>query len=234
MKHDYGISKKASTGLTAAGSFSLFCNPRVDGLLHHSNDKDVGDDFLSPLLPETMSLAPVEDAGLNGLSPGPGQATYAAKFRSPCAARSVVDGSNVGSPTPLWMGGNDNIPSPGISSVQTAASSRCWGTGVGGEAEDAAHADGRYWNELNSSVGEREEEEEEEEEEERRRDREQDPGVAVRGAGQGMEAGVGKGGGGDGKHRMISGPKERYSLNDEVEVVIPAEASGQPRGPATR
>ena len=76
----------------------------------HSNG-----DFFSPILPETMSLETIQDAGLNGLSPGPGQDTYAAKFRSPCA-RSVMEGSALNTPPPLWVGDGDGSKSslPGV------------------------------------------------------------------------------------------------------------------------
>lgn len=80
------------------------------------------------LLPEAVLLPSSGDLGLNGFSPGPGQDTYAAKFRSPCA-RSIEE-----EVSPLWkMTGEEILPSPGAASVKTA-SSFCWGDGgVGGE-----------------------------------------------------------------------------------------------------
>lgn len=92
-------------------------------------DDQSGVDTLSaPLFPETMFLASVEDEGLSGLSPGPEQANYAAKFRSPCA-RPVLEELVPNEASPPWKG-NGNFFSPGPISIKTA-SSLCWGDGVG-------------------------------------------------------------------------------------------------------
>lgn len=88
-------------------------------------------DFSAPVLPESMSLGPVE--ALNGLSPGPGQDTYAAKFRSPCAP-SVVEESVLGEASPLWNKDCQFFP-PGDGSIRTASS---LGWGEGRRAEEGA------------------------------------------------------------------------------------------------
>lgn len=83
-----------------------------------------------------MSLAPyAEDessaGGLQGLSPGPGQDTYAAKFRSPypnsqqpstVAEQSILSAFDATSPICGKTWGNGSFASPGAASIQTASS----------------------------------------------------------------------------------------------------------------
>lgn len=69
--------------------------------------------------------------GLQGLSPGPGQDTYAAKFRSPypnsqqpstVAEQSILSAFDATSPVCGRTWGNGSFASPGAASVQTASS----------------------------------------------------------------------------------------------------------------
>ncbi|CAM9140398.1 unnamed protein product [Ectocarpus fasciculatus] len=137
---------------------------------HNSDDSSDNDDqnrnLPSPVLPGSMSLAPyAEDessaGGLQGLSPGPGQDTYAAKFRSPypnsqqpstVAEQSILSAFDATSPICGKTWGNGSFASPGAASVQTA-SSLC----LNDEGEETDSKRIGAW-------GEEEEEEEEEEE----------------------------------------------------------------------
>ncbi|CAN0192197.1 unnamed protein product, partial [Ectocarpus sp. 8 AP-2014] len=129
----------STLGCYAAGG-SGTDNRRLQDANHNSDDSgDYGDqnqNLPSPLLPGLMSLAPyAEDkssvGGLQGLSPGPGQDTYAAKFRSPypnsqqpstVAEQSMLSAFDATSPVCGRTWGNGSFASPGAASVQTASS----------------------------------------------------------------------------------------------------------------
>lgn len=129
----------STLGCYAAGG-SGTDNRRLQDANHNGDDSgDDGDqnqNLPSPLLPGSMSLEPyAEDkssaGGLQGLSPGPGQDTYAAKFRSPypnsqqpstVAEQSIVSAFDATSPVCGRTWGNGSFASPGAASVQTASS----------------------------------------------------------------------------------------------------------------
>lgn len=138
---------------------------------------DGGDDeclLPPPLLPESMSLARFAGdgsaGGLQGLSPGPGQGPYAAKFRSPCShsqqsAMMTVDqsaGSIFDATSPLRNRGEGDrsILSPGAVSIKTA-SSLC----LGEEGEEAGSKTVDAWDEGDGEKKEEERAGEEQEEE---------------------------------------------------------------------
>ncbi|CAM9539794.1 unnamed protein product [Ectocarpus sp. 12 AP-2014] len=174
-----------TSGCFAAGG-SGTDNRRLQDVNHNSDA--IGDDgdqiknLPSPLLPGSMSLAPHAEenssaGGLQGLSPGPGQDTYAAKFRSPypnsqqpstVAEQSILSAFDATSPVYGRTWGNGSFVSPGAASVQTA-SSLC----LNDEGEETDSKRIGAWGEEE----EKEEEEEEEEEEDVQMTRGKDDGV---------------------------------------------------------
>lgn len=92
------------------------------------------------LLPEPISLAPVEDSGLNGLTPGPGQNTYAANFRSPCT-RPITDGFLLDEETPSWKR-SFNTASPDAISSATISSFCVRDEALAGESQGGAGDEG--------------------------------------------------------------------------------------------
>lgn len=104
----------------------------------NSGDDNAGGDDGERLLMLSQSISPVlcadngnGEGGLQGLSPGSGQDTYAAQFRSPyphshqsavgveCSTGSVFDAT---SPRCRGVGVDESILSPGVDSVKTASS----------------------------------------------------------------------------------------------------------------
>lgn len=107
------------------------------GHTNKGNDNGGGDDR-EHLHTLSQSMSPVpfaedsnEVGGLQGLSPGSGQGTYAAQFRSPCphshqsavgiecSTGSILDAT---SPRCGGVGVGGSILSPGVDSVETASS----------------------------------------------------------------------------------------------------------------
>lgn len=136
------------TRIGAQEGFSVFCHVgdvSDSGTQRHRRctkgdggfDDGNNDEYLlpPPLLPESMLVARIAGdggaEGLQGLSPGPGQGPYAAKFRSPCPhsqqSAMVVDqsaGSVFDATSPFWDGvnGDTSMMSPSAVSIRTAYS----------------------------------------------------------------------------------------------------------------